>query len=88
MGHIKQTFYFTAPFTTTKVRLDEFDGASEIAFKVEFIGLDRDKKNSLVNPMRGGYVTTSKKSCYGASYSQTPQGHRTSMWVTRPPSTV
>ena len=70
MGHIKQTFYFTAPFTTTKVRLDEFDGASEIAFKVEFIGLDRDKKNSLVNPMRGGYVTTSKRSCDSASFSQ------------------
>ena len=60
LGHIKRTFYFTAPFPTTKVRLDRLDGEEEIVFKVEFLGLDRSKRNSMVNPMRGGYVTTSK----------------------------
>ena len=59
-GHIRQTFYFTSPYPTTKVRLDELDGDPEIAFKVEFLGLDRAKRNSQVDPMEGGYITTSK----------------------------
>ena len=57
---MSQTFYFTEPYATTKVRLDEFDGAPEIAFSVEFLGLDRKKRNLLTNPMAGGYMTTSK----------------------------
>ena len=56
---MSQTFYFTQPYATTKVRLDEFDGAPEIAFSVEFLGLDRKKRNLLTNPMSGGYMTTS-----------------------------
>ena len=56
---MSQTFYFTEPYATNKVRLDEFDGAPEIAFSVEFLGLDRNKRNLLTNPMAGGYMTTS-----------------------------
>ena len=56
---MSQTFYFTEPYATTKVRLDEFDGAPEIAFSVEFLGLDRAKRNLVSDPMTGGYMTTS-----------------------------
>ena len=56
---MSQTFYFTEPYATTKVRLDEFDGAPEIAFSVEFLGLDRKKRNLVSDPMSGGYMTTS-----------------------------
>ena len=59
-GLMTQTFYFTRPYPTTKVRMDEFDGAAGIAFSVEFLGLDRTKRNLVTNPMTGGYVTTSE----------------------------
>ena len=63
-GLLSQTFYFTEPYATTKVRLDEFDGAPEIAFSVEFLGLDRNKRNLVSNPMTGGYMTTSNDLLY------------------------
>ena len=66
-GLMSQTFYFTQPFPTTKVRLDEFDGAPEIAFAVEFLGLDRNKRNLMSNPMTGGYITTSNDLHYLSS---------------------
>ena len=58
-GFLKQTFYFTVPFPTTKVRLDEFEGAPEIAFSIDLFGLDNNKRRNIFNPMEGGYATTS-----------------------------
>ena len=73
-----QTFYFTEPYATTKVRLDELDGAPEIAFSVEFLGLDRNKRNLISDPMTGGYMTTSKEMIYRSNPSFLLfQGHRT-----------
>ena len=60
-GVLKRTFYFTTPYPTTKVRLDELEGAGEIAFRVEFIGLDRTQRNAIINPMNGGYIKSSKQ---------------------------
>ena len=59
-GVLKRTFYFTTPYPTTKVRLDELEGAGKIAFRVEFIGLDRTQRNAVINPMNGGYIKSSK----------------------------
>ena len=61
---MSQTFYFTQPYPTTKVRMDEFDGAPGIAFAVEFLGIDRNKRNQMSNPMTGGYMTTSEQIKY------------------------
>ena len=63
-GSMSQTFYFTQPYPTTKVRMDEFDGAPGIAFAVEFLGIDRNKRNQMSNPMTGGYMTTSEQIKY------------------------
>ena len=63
-GLMTQTFYFTRPYPTTKVRMDEFDGAPGIAFAVEFLGIDRNKRNQMSNPMTGGYMTTSEQIKY------------------------
>ena len=60
-GVLKRIFYFTTPYPTTKVRLDELEGPGKIAFRVEFLGLDRTKRNSIINPMEGGYVKSSKQ---------------------------
>ena len=35
-GFLQQTIHFSVPYATTKIRLDEFIGANEIAFSVEF----------------------------------------------------
>ena len=58
-GFIKQTFYFTRPYATTKIRLDEFEGAKEIALSVEFIGFTNNKRLNIMDPLEGGYASTS-----------------------------
>ena len=65
-GMVKRTFYFTTPYPTTKVRIDQLEGPEELAFRVEFLGLDQAKRNIIANPMEGGYVTSSKniKICF------------------------
>ena len=57
---VKRKFYFTVPYATTKVRIDQLEGPSELAFRVEFLGLDQNKRNALANPTSGGYSKSSK----------------------------
>ena len=59
-GFIKQTIFFTRPYASTKIRLDEFEGAKEIAFSVEFLGFTNEKRKNILDPLVGGYATTSK----------------------------
>ena len=59
-GLIKRTFHFTTPYPTTRVRLDQLEGAARIVFSLDFLGLDRETRNKIVNPMQGGFLTTSK----------------------------
>ena len=58
-GYLQQTIHFSVPYATTKIRLDDFVGAKEIAFSVEFIGFNNDKRLHIFNPMQGGFATTS-----------------------------
>ena len=58
-GFLQQTIYFTVPYATTKVRLDEFTGSPEVSFSVEFIGYNNEKRNNILNPLQGGFATTS-----------------------------
>ena len=58
-GFLQQTIHFSVPYATTKIRLDDFVGAKEIAFSVEFIGFNNDKRLNIFNPMQGGFATTS-----------------------------
>jgi hypothetical protein len=39
--------YFTNPVVTNKVRLDQLTGARDMAFKVEFLGLDMTTRNMI-----------------------------------------
>ena len=57
---ITRTFFFTAPYPTTKVRLDDMKQLENIVFRVEFLGLDTKSRNSMVDPMSGGYIDSSK----------------------------
>ena len=59
-GFLKQTFYFTVPYVTTKIRLDEFEGAPEIAFSIDLFGFDNNKRKNIFDPMEGGFATTSE----------------------------
>ena len=61
LGFLQQYFYFTVPYATTKIRLDEFVGDPVIAFSVEFIGLNNEKRNQVIDPLEGGYAVTSKQ---------------------------
>ena len=58
-GFLQQTIHFSVPYATTKIRLDEFIGANEIAFSVEFIGFNNNKRLNIFDPMQGGFATTS-----------------------------
>ena len=58
-GFFQQTIHFSVPYATTKIRLDDFDGAKEIAFSVQLIGFNNDKRLNIFNPMQGGFATTS-----------------------------
>ena len=58
-GFLQQTIYFTVPYATTKVRFDEFTGSPEVSFSVEFIGYNNEKRNNILNPLQGGFATTS-----------------------------
>ena len=48
-GFVKRIFYFTTPYPTTKLRIDQLEGPEELAFRVEFLGMDRTKRNAFVN---------------------------------------
>ena len=58
-GFLQQTIHFSVPYATTKIRLDNFVGAKELAFSVEFIGFNNEKRLNIFNPMQGGFATTS-----------------------------
>ena len=58
-GFLKQTIHFSVPYATTRLRLDDFVGAKELAFSVEFIGFNNEKRLNIFNPMQGGFATTS-----------------------------
>ena len=58
-GFLQQKIHFSVPFATTKLRLDDFVGAKELAFSVEFIGFNNEKRLNIFNPMQGGFATTS-----------------------------
>ena len=58
-GFLQQTIHFSVPYATTKLRLDDFVGAKELAFSVEFIGFNNEKRLNIFNPMQGGFATTS-----------------------------
>ena len=57
-GLFSRSFQFTTPYPTTKVRIDQLEGATKIAFKIEFLGINRKTMNKVVNPMKGGFITT------------------------------
>ena len=59
-ANISRVFHFTTPYPTTRVRLDQLEGAARIMFKVEFLGLARETMDLVVNPMHGGFIKTSK----------------------------
>ena len=52
---------FTAPYPTTRLRIDQLEGADRIAFKIEVLGVDRKTMNKIVDPMMGGYITSCRK---------------------------
>ena len=58
-GFLQQTIHFSVPYATTKIRLDDFVGAKELSFSVEFIGFNNEKRLNIFNPMQGGFATTS-----------------------------
>ena len=47
---ITRTFYFASPLVTTKVRLDQMEGALNMLLKVEFVGIDTSTKHRFKNP--------------------------------------
>ena len=57
-GDIKRQFLFTVPYPTSRVRLDELEGADTPAFRVEFLGAP---SRLLADPFRQGFQTKSKK---------------------------
>ena len=59
-GFLQQTIYFTVPYATTKIRLDEYEGDPEIAFSVEFLGFNNAKRKNLFDPLEGGFSTFRK----------------------------
>jgi hypothetical protein len=70
-----RTIYFTRPILTNKVRLDQLEGARDIAFKIEFLGLDMTTKNLSDSPQQSRAVSKGKKGipeqkisrCFGLS---------------------
>ena len=60
-GIFSRRFMFTAPYPTTRLRIDQLEGADRIAFKIELLGVDRKTMNKIVDPMMGGYITSCRK---------------------------
>ena len=62
---LQRTFYFSNPSPVYKIKLDNIEGSSSagdyLTFKVEFLGLDRDRRNQNGDPFNGGNVFKSKR---------------------------
>lgn len=56
-GAIQRRFLFTAPYPTSKVRIDEIKGAEKIAMKIEFLGI---ASRVLNDPFQQGFQIKSK----------------------------
>ena len=57
---IQRTFYFSNPIVLTKLKMDEIIGDGKIVMKVEFLGIDKNRKDSFQNPFSGGNLNISK----------------------------
>ena len=57
-GDIQRQFLFTAPYPTSRVRLDELEGADTPAFRIDFLGAP---SRLLADPFRNGFKTASKQ---------------------------
>ena len=55
-----RTFPFHEPLVTTKVMLDEFQSERVLAIKIEFLGIERNTKHTILDPFNGGEVFKSK----------------------------
>ena len=56
-----RTIYFTKPILTNKVRLDQLEGARDIAFRIELLGLDMTTRNLFDNPQQGRYFNKGRR---------------------------
>ena len=58
---ITRTFYCASPLVTTRVRLDQLEGAVNMLLKVEFVGIDTTTKQRFKNPEHSaGTLTRSR----------------------------
>ena len=61
---LTRTFYFSNPTAVHKLKLDNIEGSPNVqdylTFKVEFLGLDRTRRNKIGDPFSGGTVFKSK----------------------------
>ena len=54
-----RTFYFPRPLVTTKIKLDNMEGAPVIVTKIELLGIDTVTKHRQQHPFSGGTVFSS-----------------------------
>ena len=62
---LTRTFYFSNPTAVHKLKLDNIEGSVDVqdylTFKVEFLGLDRTRRNQIGDPFSGGTVFKRKR---------------------------
>ena len=55
-----RTFYFPEPLVTTKIRLDNIKSSHTMAIRIELLGINRETKQNIEAPFKGGTVIGSK----------------------------
>ena len=53
---IQRKILFPRPVVVYKIKFDELIGASTLAMNVEFLGMDRETKQSQIHPFIGGKI--------------------------------
>ena len=56
-----RVFYFHEPLVTTKVRIDNIASSQVLVLRIEFLGMDRERKQKIQHPFKGGSVVGSNE---------------------------